>query len=295
MKRSRYSTATAFRRALEDRLKQESLAEYADVQRLRRQVTFDRLLCRLFHDPHSPWVLKGGYAMELRLKSARTTRDIDLAMRPRPLLNGDWERNSTAILELLRKAASLDLDDFFVFLIGDSILDLDAAPSGGARYPVEARMDGRTFTKFHLDVSAGDVLHEPYDSLQGRDWLAFAGISRRAFPTVSPEEQFAEKLHAYTLPRPERPNTRVKDLVDLVLLTGLGRLDRDRLAASIRDTFERRKTHAVPLTLPEPSPAWARPFAAMAKECGLAEDITPHFEAVHASLQEILARSQKRG
>ncbi len=65
------------------------------------------------------------------------------------------------ILELLRKAASSDLDDFFVFLIGDSILDLDAAPSGGARYPVEARMDGRTFTKFHLDVSAGDVLREP--------------------------------------------------------------------------------------------------------------------------------------
>ncbi len=131
--------------------------------------------------------------------------------------------------------------------------------------------------------------------MQGRDWLAFAGISRRTFLTVSPEEQFAEKLHAYTLPRPERPNTRVKDLVDLVLLTGLGRLDRDRLAASIRDTFMRRKSHAVPLTLPEPSPAWVRPFAAMAKECGLAEDIKPHFEAVRAFLQEILARSQKRG
>jgi len=47
-------------------------------------VAFDRLLARLFHvgPPLAlPWVLKGGYAMELRIKAARTTKDIDLTMR----------------------------------------------------------------------------------------------------------------------------------------------------------------------------------------------------------------------
>jgi hypothetical protein len=67
-------------------------------------------------------------------------------------------------------------------------------------------------------VSTGDVLREPYESLSGRDWLGFAGIASANFPAVSPEEQFAEKLHAFTLPRVGRENTRVKDLVDLVLL-----------------------------------------------------------------------------
>jgi len=58
--------------------------EGVDLQRLRRQVAFDRLLARLFQVgdlKQPPWVLKGGYAMELRMKAARTTKDIDLTMR----------------------------------------------------------------------------------------------------------------------------------------------------------------------------------------------------------------------
>jgi len=53
----KYATATAFRRALEDRLKEVSLREGPDIQRLRRQVAFDRPLARLsrrfmiFHRP----------------------------------------------------------------------------------------------------------------------------------------------------------------------------------------------------------------------------------------------------
>ncbi len=58
--------------------------------RLRRMVAFDRLLARLFskqseqerqEEQETPWLLKGGYAMELRLGyRARTTRDIDLTL-----------------------------------------------------------------------------------------------------------------------------------------------------------------------------------------------------------------------
>lgn len=62
----RYQTARAFRAALEDRLKQTSRAEGTDLMRLRRQVAFDRLLARLFAEPDPPWLLKGGYAFELR-------------------------------------------------------------------------------------------------------------------------------------------------------------------------------------------------------------------------------------
>jgi hypothetical protein len=288
MKIARYASATAFRRALEDRLQRWSLAGNVDIQRLRRQVAFDRLLARLFQENNPPWLLKGGYAMELRLKSARTTRDIDLAIRPHPSRQGGWDEIATATLENLRDGAALDLHDFFVFQIGEPVQDLDAAPDGGARYPVEARMDARTFAKFHLDVSSGDVLREPYVQLLGRDWLAFAGIRRTAFPAISSEEQLAEKLHAYTLPRPGRPNTRVKDLVDLSLLIEKGGLDRKRLAAAIRDTFKRRKTHPLPTALSVPPPAWSTPFAEMAKECGLPEDIAPHFDAVQTFLQPIL-------
>jgi hypothetical protein len=289
MKPTRYATPAAFRRALEDRLMKLAREEALDLLRLRRQVAFDRLLCRLFHQPNSPWLLKGGYAMELRIAKARTTRDIDLAVRPRSSDTGPW--NAQAIQQQLQTAATLDLNDHFSFLVGRATLDLDAAPYGGARYLVEAQVGGKTFAKFHVDVSSGDVLREPYEQLRGRDWLAFASIPSKAFPAISPEEQFAEKLHAYTLPRPRRPNSRVKDLVDMALLLGQGRLNPERLADSIYATFERRKTHPVPSALPDPPAAWARPFAALAKECALPADIAPHSQALRCYLDKVLPRS----
>jgi len=76
----KYSTAKAFRVALEARLKQIANSEHIDLQRLRRLVAFDRLLARIFQSEETRWVLKGGYAMELRMKKARTTKDIDLVI-----------------------------------------------------------------------------------------------------------------------------------------------------------------------------------------------------------------------
>jgi hypothetical protein len=275
---NRYKTPTALRRALEDRLMALAGKEGGDIQRYRRQAAFDRLLCRLFQDETSPWLLKGGYAMELRIRAARTTRDIDLALRQLPGIPRKWRAET--VTAMLRQAAAINLDDGFMFAIGDPALDLDAAPYGGARFPVDAQMAGRRFAQFHLDVSAGDVLREPYEMLEGRDWFGFAGLPRVRIPAVSREEQFAEKLHAYTLPRVGRPNSRVKDLVDLVLLIEQGELDIARLPKAIRDTFQRRKTHEIPTTLAVPPASWSVPFAELARECGINSDINPHFNVV---------------
>lgn len=271
-----YTTATAFRQALEARLNDLARREGVDIQRLRRQVAFDRLLCRLFYEPTAPWILKGGYAMELRLAKSRTTRDIDLGARsPIPGAGRLPER----ILKLLQTAAALDMDDFFYYAIGRPIKDLAGAPYGGARYPVAARMDGRVFAQFHLDVAGGDPMLEPLENVQGRDWLGFAGITARRFPAVSREQQFAEKLHAYTLPRIGGINARVRDLVDMYLLFRLG-LDPQRARAAIHAIFNRRKTHKTSYSLPTPPVDWTRPFAALAKECSVDTDIRAAFQAI---------------
>src|SRR5271156_4039293 len=115
----RYASAAAFRAALEDRLKRLAHEERLDLQRVRRQAAFDRLLCRLFANPDAPWLLKGGYAMELRLRTARTTRDIDLALRRLPVPSNNWDPNAAIVLEMLREAGQLDLQDFFTFVFGD--------------------------------------------------------------------------------------------------------------------------------------------------------------------------------
>ena len=67
------------------------------------------------------------------------------------------------IREMLQAMAGVSLDDWFEYTIGPPVMDLTAAPYGGARYSVEARMDGRTFARFHLDVGIGDVAMQPLE------------------------------------------------------------------------------------------------------------------------------------
>ena len=91
MKPKTYATATAFRRALEDRLAAVTKAEGVDLQRIRRHVAFDRLLSRLFAEQNAPWVLKGGYALELKLATAH---DEGQRSRPRPTAGIGLRRTS---------------------------------------------------------------------------------------------------------------------------------------------------------------------------------------------------------
>jgi hypothetical protein len=294
MEPKRYATAAAFRRALEDRLQDIAGNEGVDLQRLRRQVAFDRLLARLFQaaQPRAlPWVLKGGYAMELRIKAARTTKDIDLTIRS-VFSPGDKkdEQKNLVVLENLQEAAGFGSEDFFVYTIGEPISDLAAAPYGGARFPVEARLDGRAFVGFHVDVGIGDAVMEPLEVIEGRDWLGFAGIASPSLYLIPREQQFAEKLHAYTLPRKGAANTRVRDLVDMVLLIQSATLVRSRVIEAIRVTFERRKTHAFPSTLPVPPADWQKPYEALARECNLSGQLEDAFTGLRMYMEPILGR-----
>ena len=256
-----YATAEAFRRALEERLKRAAQTDRVDLIRLRRQVSFDRLLARLFHEEAAPWVLKGGYALELRFKEARATVDIDLTVRNVPGVSADQNQ---VLRAMLQTAANVPFGDWFEFGVGPPVMDLTAAPYGGARYPVEARMDERTFARFHLDPGVGDVVMRPLETIVGRDWLGFAGIESSRVLMIAREQQFAEKIHVYTLPR-NAANSRVKDLVDLALLIGSGGLDKQRILEALRLTFERRGTHDLPANLVPPPADWEVPFHALAE------------------------------
>ena len=216
--------------------------------------------------------------MELRLAGSRTTRDIDLVARGS--LPGAG-RLPERTLRLLQAGAALDLKDFFVFSIGQPTRDLEGAPYGGARYPVEVRMAGRIFARFHLDVASGDPVLEPIQTARGGDWLAFAGLGSVPFPMISKEQQFAEKLHAYTLPRGGRSNSRVRDLVDMFLLVRTG-MDARLVRDAIQAVFKRRGTHPPPDRFPAPPADWAVPFGALAKECGLDADAEEAYKALAA-------------
>jgi len=273
-----YKTPGAFRKALEERLRQRSKSEEIDINRLRRQLAFDRLLARFFQNEDAPWALKGGYALELQFRAARSTVDIDLTMFSAIIPAESIDINQ-AIRELLQQSASIPLGDWLEFLIGSAQVDITAAPYGGARYPVEARMDNRVFSRFHLDVGVGDVAMPPLTAITTRDWLSFAGIAAAQVRAIAKEQQFAEKVHAYTMPR-SSPNSRVKDLVDMLLLVHSQELNEEKAAWALRLTFERRDTHPIPASLNPPPQDWQRPFESLAAECG----IEANCESAHANV-----------
>ena len=262
----KYESAAAFRRALEDRLKKIARDQSISLDRLRRQVTFDRLLARLFepNNPNQRWLLKGGYALEFRFHGlARTTKDIDFSI---PLIENDDENS---IRELLQSKAKRDAHDWFQFYIGVPMREFDQAVYGGWRYPVEARVANRVFAKFHIDVGIGDAVISEAEWKRSDDILGFAGIEPACAAILPIEQHFAEKIHAYSYPREKRPFSRTRDLVDLVLLIEQGLPDKALVTLAIEATFNRRKTHDIPHDLETPPEILKDSYTQLAEDCGV--------------------------
>jgi hypothetical protein len=130
---------------------------------------------------------------------------------------------------------------------------------------------GRLFVAFSVDIGFGDIITPPTEEIEGSNWLDFFGISPARFEAISLEQQFAEKIHAMSAGRGGRENSRVKDLVDVILLIEAG-LDKGRVFASLKNTFRRRGEMPIPELPPIPPSSWRQSFNQMAAECGLAAD-----------------------
>lgn len=265
----RFEDAVTFRQSLEERLRQAADARGLAVNALRLKLLIERLLARLFAEPDPPWLLKGGYAMELRFHPrARATKDLDLACDSGQV--GSTEATRLAgVRDRLQQAAEQDLGDFLVFRIGEAARLIEAAVDGGARFPVVVLLAGREYGRFHVDVGLGPAPPGTPERLVGTDLLAFAGLPPAVALAVPRETQFAEKIHAYTRPWDDRINTRTKDLVDLLLLIDGGLPDQAALRRSLRIAFGSNASHALPAQLPTPPEAWRDDFGLLANEVRL--------------------------
>ncbi|GAA2668182.1 hypothetical protein GCM10010400_31310 [Streptomyces aculeolatus] len=260
----RYRDATALRRALEVRLKQQAADTGTDLARRRRLVVFDRVAARLSADPAGGWVLKGGAVMEFRLRGrARTTKDMDLAARP----DGEPGLDGPAVRDLLIDVLAVDEDkDGFLFQVSPPVeLKADTAGRGGWRFSVESRLAGRIFATVRIDVVVRGEEIALTERLPLPNTLGFAGTPPRHIEAVDRRQHFAEKLHALTRDYGDRPNTRVKDLVDLVLLIESGLVADTSVVDAVRHVFAVRATHEVPAALPEPPPNWAGIYPELAE------------------------------
>ena len=120
---------------------------------------------------------------------------------------------------------------------------------------------------------------------------AITGLTEMGLPMTSRvrclgiNEQTAQKLHACTGPQRD---PRARDVLDILLVAKLGRLDYVRARAAAERIFTERATHPFP---PDPSlPAeWRRELENLAQELGYATANAEEIEAKFAVVVQAIA------
>lgn len=249
----RYKTVIAFEAALTTRLKARVTAQRT-YQDLRKELAFDRLLARLMRVAPDAWLLKGGVALEYRLgQYARATTDIDISS----------QGTLDSISDALRAAADVRMDDYFAIRIGESSQPVEEIAT--FRFAVDVLYEnGRMFEQIKIDVGFADPWLGDPQELTGPALLDFVDIEPASVRAIPIAQHLAEKVHAYTKHYGARGSTRVKDLVDIVLLVDAAPIDVDAQADVLQKVFEARGTHPIPRELPPPPAEWRGPYARLA-------------------------------
>ena len=257
-----YETAQALRMALEQRLLTRSRQTGVALDRLRRRVLFERVVARLHSAEPGRWVLKGGMALEVRLADrARLTKDLDVGLR-------DEVTAGEELRERLVELLTVDLDgDRFALSPGpvERLIE-DSAGNVTWRTKVAAQLAGRPFGGLQLDISPR--LHEltRTELVALPNSLAFAGAASREVEIIDVHRHGAEKLHGMLRVVGDRENTRVRDLVDLIILTEHDMLDPARLASPVRDVWAERDGVPPPAELPALPASWPERYERLAAE-----------------------------
>jgi hypothetical protein len=175
---------------------------------------------------------------------------------------------AAAAREDLLRAAAEDLDDHFAF----ALLGTEEVQEGGRRlalrYRFEASVAGVAFEPLQVDVTTLAPEVWEVEPAQRPGLLSDVGLGPIEVMLVPLERQVAEKLHAYTR-RYNGESTRVRDLVDLVIIRLFESVDARRLRDEITRTFATRATHPAPERLPAPPADWTRAYAEAAAATGI--------------------------
>lgn len=124
------------------------------------------------------------------------------------------------------------------------------------------RLDGRVFEQLSLDVNVvGPQDPRPFELVRvQRNPFEFVGESQVEIHMVTPAQQLAEKLHAYTRLYEDESSSRAKDLFDMLVIASQVQLPGGAaLTAAVRQTFRIRATEWPP-ELVEPPADWAKPW-----------------------------------
>ena len=257
-----YDSPRALRTALEHRLVTRSKESKIPLDRLRRRVMFERLVLRLERAEPGVWVLKGGMALEVRLgDQARLTKDVDLGLR-------GITADAGAIRERLIDALGEDVDgDGFVFEVG--VVKRTAEDGAGLvswRAGVKVSLAGKQFGGIKVDISPRPYELVATDRMTIPTALDFAGAEPVEMEVIDIHRHAAEKLHAMLRTYQDGGSSRVRDLIDLMLLLEHERLVPAILARTVTTVWQERDHVPPPQPFPGLPQGWPTPYEQLATE-----------------------------
>jgi hypothetical protein len=177
-------------------------------------------------------VLKGAAALLAREVSLRATRDVDLYRRA-----GLMETEIA-----MREGLALDLGDWFTFDAGRS--RQMTAGVRGLIISVTARIGIREWESFNVDLvgEAAGMTGEP-DTVPALARIDLSELRQPGYRVWPLADHVADKLAATiaTYGRSNRPSTRVRDLIDVVVLAHCAHVSADDAIAAVRAQTSRRE------------------------------------------------------
>ena len=187
-------------------------------------------------------------------------------------------------------ATASDLGDYFIFSMAGMERRSEAEEGAAVRFQIGCELAGRAFDHVTVDVGFRDPLVGHAEVLRGLDLLDFADIPPIEVPAIPIAQHVAEKLHAYTRRYGRRgvTSSRVKDLVDLVLIAESIAIPAEKLASTISTVFAVRATHPVPRDLPRPPSQWRTAYKNMADQVGVEPDLDAAFLLAASFLNPVL-------
>ena len=266
-----YPNSRAIWRAARDVAKTQARVRNIDSGLLIRGFVFDRFLARVFALPGGQWVLKGGNAVLTRVHDARTTKDLDLL--------ADLEDLDAAV-EQLREATLIDLYDHFHF----SITDVKELPGGqqpgvaGCRVSVDAYCGVTHRQTFGIDIVTGSLMTTEADVLDRPSLLSgVPGPKVRLYPTV---DHIADKVAATQSmygAGGDKPSSRVRDLVDLVVFANTQVIEGDKLQTAIAAEWTHRGLPEKPFF--KPPEHWENLYPLIAAKTTACNGVTRYSDA----------------
>lgn len=226
-----YASWAALAAALKAKAQQD-LKSGATTKSVHEQLTlarFDRFLSRVFADGGEGWILKGGSAMLARIPDTRATKDLDL---------GTDQDLDEAIRDLELRAQT-EFGDHLSFELVRTVDTGRGSNQPGVRlrkavFVTRDAQTGRNLGEVSVDVALTPAPIGTPEVVQPATRMALGKELRtspyRLYPLA---DHVADKVSGVMTTYGGRPSTRVKDLVDLVVISGTQQLNARELQKAL--------------------------------------------------------------